>query len=363
MLKTLLFLACLFGFSAEAMAQGTLLHDDLIAAEFELNGMNNQEALDRLEVYRKDVESTAFTTTLQLCEGYRRAAGMGPHPYHGRYMYSEADATLAWFKVISHGTMNSFSSINGLKADYIEVKNLGLFDFDGWFNSVHSIFLINSSGFLKGAMHCLDTIDEVEINKLAAAIIIADQEATLAVELGLSFSAGKVLMVLGKVISKSRWAINLDRFLKMRIPATVRYPVSYTVKGAAAIGIGTFLYKKVQAKFAAQAQAPEIERQLLSEDSKALDLQILLIAFEKLQAANEQELLASDELTAEAKKFLYAEFSDYLAQNIDPKKEVRLLLELQEYKQQNPDVSFAALPPYYMFIEIVFMQKSELRKL
>jgi hypothetical protein len=363
MLKTLLFIVCFFGFSAEAIAQGTVLHKELIAAEFELNGMNSQEALDRLEVYKKDVESTAYTTTLQLCEGYRRSADMGPHPYHGRYMFSEADAMLAWAKVITHGTMNSFSAINGLKADYIQVENLGLFDFNAWFNSVHSIFLINSSGFLKGAMHCLDSIDASEINKLAAAIVIADQEATLAVELGLTFSAGRVLMVLGKVISKSRWAINLDRFLKMRIPATVRYPVSYTVKGAAAIGIGTFLYRKVQAKFAAQAKAPEIERMLLSEDSKALDMQLLLVAFEKLQAANEQELLATDGLSADAKKFLYADFSDYLAKNIDPKTEVRLLLELRDFRKQNPSISYEEMPPYYLFTEVVFLQKSELRNL
>ncbi|MCB0348291.1 MAG: hypothetical protein KDD37_05620 [Bdellovibrionales bacterium] len=360
MLKLSVFFLYLIGLNATA--QEMLFNQEVVDAEQQIEEIGNQEAIDRLKAYKETVEKEAYKTTLQLCEGYRRAAGMGPHPYHGRYMFSLDEAGAAWGKVIAEGTMHSFSAIGGLKADYIEIANVGFFDFESWFNSMYTKFLINSDGFLKGAVHCLNSVSKTDINQLAAAIVIADQESTLATEIGITLSGGKVIGVLGKVIKNSRWYVGIGRFFGSKIPTRLRAPLFYTSVGSLGLGLGTFLYTKVQAKFIVQTKKDEILSVIESENSAALDMQLLLNAFDLLQAANEKELIATN-LIPESKTFIYKDFSSYMNENFDPKTEVRMLLDLKEYRKNNPSISLEEMPVYYLMIEIVFQQKQELRNL
>jgi hypothetical protein len=134
--------------------------------------------LSSLYQYRKAVEKDAYQNTLQLCEGYRRARGLGPHPAHGKYMFSAEDAASAWSKVLVEGAKQPLSGMFGLKSDYLEYGQYGMRDWSSWFQSMYTMYLVNSFGFLGGAVHCLGTMDQKEIEKLALAIINVDIAAT-----------------------------------------------------------------------------------------------------------------------------------------------------------------------------------------
>lgn len=205
--KVILSILIFYFTSQTAMAMDQRIEKFISSVESEVK-VYGDEVLNELQAYRLEVEKNAYVNTLKLCEGYRRAKGLGPHPSHGQYMFSADEAASAWGKVLKEGAAQPFSAVFGLKADFLEKGHYGYFDFKSWFQSMHTMFFINSSGFLAGAMHCLNTMDQREIGKLATAIVIVDYEASLVshavntgvvggATLAVFWSATKIFRVIG----------------------------------------------------------------------------------------------------------------------------------------------------------------------
>ena len=136
------------------------------------------------------------------------ASGRGAVRHHEDSGITLADSTLAWGNIVKHGlavpfsTMEiPFTSVIGIKSDFNHESQVKIWQFDSWFRSVHALFLVSSSGFLQGAVHCLNTLEHRDIQLFAAAIMIADQEATLASHVALWTSAGFIFKLIGKAIA------------------------------------------------------------------------------------------------------------------------------------------------------------------
>lgn len=203
-LKRSLLLLLLTFFSAQTFAYENETRQFISTIEDQVREFDD-EVLTNLYTYRREVEAQAYTNTLKLCEGYRRAKGWGPHPYHGKYMFTEEEAMEQWARVMFEGAKHPLSAINGIKAEYIAAQNIGFFDFYNWFGSMYSLYLVNSLGFLGAAMHCLDTMNQGDINDFAATILIVDYEMSLVSETALFWTSGKILSVIAK---STRWVWN-----------------------------------------------------------------------------------------------------------------------------------------------------------
>ena len=135
-------------------------------------GPTAQSALDS---FKQEVQSNSYENTLKLCEGYRRAARLGPTSYHGQWMYSDEESFGVWANIYKEGLMVLGSSIGGVKREFIDEKHfnyeeLGSSGPDKWksmaarvghefFHSAYTLYFVNSMGFAAGAMHCLEVDD------------------------------------------------------------------------------------------------------------------------------------------------------------------------------------------------------------
>jgi len=195
--------------------------------EFKIDQVEKQAAamgepiMIELAAFRKDVETNAKVDTLKLCEGYRRVRGMGPAKYHGKYVYSFEQSSEAWAKIFQEGLMQPLSSVGGLKSAYLRLNHYRMLEFETWFRSLYSLYLIHSMGFLEGAMHCLNTMNKREINTFASAIVIADLESSLATHVGLTWTGGYAISALIKITGYILWpARYLMNALNIRLSKT-----------------------------------------------------------------------------------------------------------------------------------------------
>ena len=186
----------------------------------------DDEVLQKLYAYRQQVEKGAYRATLKLCEGYRRAKSLGPHPYHGKYMYTESEALGAWAQIAYEGSIQPLSALGGLKADFLDKAGLGLGDYRTWFGSMYTMYLVNSTGFLMGALHCLDMnhdefLSGSKVGQLASAIVGVDYYSSAAGYIATFWSSGKVLALISKkaggfFFSNKRVLSNLSSRLSWR---------------------------------------------------------------------------------------------------------------------------------------------------
>ncbi len=230
----------------EKQLQAFVVQKEKVAKEF------GDEVLQALYDYRKEVEKNAYQNTLQLCEGYRRAKGLGPHPAHGKYMFSANDAASAWGKIIVEGAKQPISGTFGQKADFLHYGRYGMFSWDSWFQSMYTMYLVNSFGFLGGAVHCLGTIDESEIQKFALAIVdvdIAASSITIAGGLIVTFFIPELLFP--KIVQATKFVfrpvVKLFSLMGFRIGNTVPLKVAgITISGVIADNFLIYLENKDQ---------------------------------------------------------------------------------------------------------------------
>lgn len=206
---------------------------------------NHPEIMTRLHRYREFVQQNSYRQTLRLCWAYRAAAGMGnTHPSAGavnyekdgisdqiRYVhpngdvqkYNQADSLLAWSEIYAHGLYQPIDAIVGLKGDYLQVSHLGFFSFQSWFRSMYAMNFVSSTGFLYGAIHCLNTTNSRDLQKFAGAILAVDYEGTLTTEVGSGFAIGKLAALIARPLS--RWTLrplqNFFSWLKPKIKKPV----------------------------------------------------------------------------------------------------------------------------------------------
>ncbi|MBY0315695.1 MAG: hypothetical protein K2Q26_09260 [Bdellovibrionales bacterium] len=206
---------------------------------------NHPEIMARLHRYREYVHQNSYRQTLRLCWAYRAAAGMGnTHPStdavtyeagrlsdqirHTRsngevQKYNQADSLLAWSEIYAHGLYQPIDAIVGLKSDYLQVSHLGFFSFQSWFRSMYAMNFVSSTGFLYGAIHCLNTTNSRDLQKFAGAILAVDYEGTLTTEVGSGFVIGKLAALIARPIS--RWTLrplqNFFSWLKPKIKKPV----------------------------------------------------------------------------------------------------------------------------------------------
>lgn len=228
-------------------------------AEAETKKHFDDEVLQKLYEYRVKIRESAYAVTMQLCAGYRTAVGYGMPEYHenmrkpyytnhsdpevrlwaGRineeYGKAVSSSLQAWMKLVYEGGAQPFSVIfGGLKSDYLAKRNTGLFEFESWFHSLYSLFLLDSLGFLQGAVHCLGTHDKSEIDRFAAAVMIVDSEAGLAGHL-ITFWTGAV--ILKYIWLAARWTFRpvgkMTKIYRQRFTKAVDDWLSYRPSAAA----------------------------------------------------------------------------------------------------------------------------------
>jgi hypothetical protein len=140
---------------------------------------------ERLVRYRQEIASKSYRETLRLCVAYRKFAG------YGDAHESELNESLkSWSIVAVRGLHQPVDALIGLKSDYLEIAQIGVLDFSNFFRSMYVLNFLNSSGFLYGAAHCLNTVDSREIEKFARIILVVDY-----------WSSGVTELVSGSVLS------------------------------------------------------------------------------------------------------------------------------------------------------------------
>jgi len=231
------------------------MQGELAAAEQRASSFGG-DGLARLTAFKAEVERGAFSQTMKLCEGYRRARGMGPSGYHGAYVYSTEESLGEWAKVAREGLIQPFSAMFGLKADYLAFNNVSLFAFHSWFRSLYSLYLINSMGFLQASMHCLNTMDQREINLFASAIVAVDLESTLVSELGLMWTGGRVL---GLIIRVTSYVVRSSHYLLKLIG--IRLSKTHLIIGG--IVVGPILVENLMDYLRSVDQAKQAIKELL----------------------------------------------------------------------------------------------------
>jgi hypothetical protein len=193
----------------------------------------DDELVWKLVKFRAQVEAGAYEMTMNLCEGYRRARGLGDGSSHSPGSTSLEKSLAAWSKIFSEGLRHPFDAIGGIKSDYLDIHKAGALSFWSWFGSLYSLYLVRSWGFLGGAVHCLGTMDQREINLFASAIVAVDYEATLASETALFLTGDQVLRALIRmtsfVWSPARRLVTLVRRRMGRTPIAVSTMVALPI--------------------------------------------------------------------------------------------------------------------------------------
>lgn len=177
------------------------LNSDLNKLDSELvkvMGSSDPSLRESVRQYRKEVEASAYKTTLRLCWAYRAASGLdNSHPINDTikyekgtvadtitkktpsgkvYTYSMADSLSAWDELFSKGLEQATLSWYGLgkQSQYSRFAGYGFFDIQAWSQSAHTVFFLNSFEFLRGAVHCLNSTNHIDIERFAGWIVLAD---------------------------------------------------------------------------------------------------------------------------------------------------------------------------------------------
>ena len=174
----------------------------------------NEEGLQELYEYRIEIEKNAYLKTLQLCPAYHIITNYDLEEYYANinrtYFFNHPDPEVqqwiqniqsqqesvfssslqAWRSVAYEGGVQPLSSLFGLKADYLNYTHTGLLEIKSWFQSLHSLFLVQSPGFLQAAGDCLSTEDPSEIEQFASTILIFDSTASVPLIAGTGGIAG-----------------------------------------------------------------------------------------------------------------------------------------------------------------------------
>lgn len=178
-----------------ALALALCLPAPLALAEDEDFGFAHDAAsVASLRAFRADVEANARRRTLALCQGYRMGAGLAVHA--GRAPISIGEFTSEWARVMGHGLIGPISATFGDKATYLQISHRSSLGEFALFRSLYSSFLVRSLGFLDAAMHCLNTMDQNEINRFAFAIVAADAAAGGATQGAAFFVGGGIIRYL-----------------------------------------------------------------------------------------------------------------------------------------------------------------------
>ena len=149
-------------------------NSEIQRAEEEIQRKFGDEILQNLYDYRMSVEENAYSVTTGLCPIYRKVSLWNGSEESQTYIPSESASLQFWGDIFYEGLAQPFSAIFGKKADYLNKTNAGFFEIRSWFYSLYVLFLINSEGFEQGAMDCLETTDEEEIDSFAQTIRVVD---------------------------------------------------------------------------------------------------------------------------------------------------------------------------------------------
>lgn len=156
---------------APTRAQDPALQSLAGAAEEQAAHIGASEALAR---FKSQVEADALGTTYQLCPGYRRLRYFFSWGAPGDFAPSSEVALRPWARIYRKGLMSALGLMFGERAKYAELMKESSVSLDYWFQSLYVLYLIESNGFLEGAMNCLNTMDQREINRFAKTILLAD---------------------------------------------------------------------------------------------------------------------------------------------------------------------------------------------
>ena len=275
-------------------------HSLIAEVEKETKRHFNDETLKKLYEYRMIVQKNAYADTMKLCSAYRQAVNMGLPAYHEHlsspyyinhpntevrewargltHQYGQmlSSSLQMWMRLGFEGGSQPFSSMFGLKADYIEKTNTGFFEMRSWFQSLYSLFLINSLGFVSGASHCLGSLDENEISRFASAIMIFDSEASLA---GHAFTFWTGGMIFNYLFKAARWSLRPASKITSSFIQKIKQHTGWNIKTHPAFskrrlitagglsltgGLGFFIYEKIK-------QRREMENKLQSVLSSVLN--------------------------------------------------------------------------------------------
>ena len=172
----------------------------------------DDEVLQKLYEYRREIEQNAYLTTLKLCPAYHIITRYGLEEYYQNinkpYFLNHSDPEVqkwvqqtqqesvlssslkSWRSVAYEGGVQPLSALFGLKADYLHQTHASLLEIQSWFQSLYSLFLVQSPGFLQAAGDCLNTEDPSEIDQFAFTILIFDSTASVPLIAGTGGLAG-----------------------------------------------------------------------------------------------------------------------------------------------------------------------------
>ena len=184
----------------------------------------DDEVLQQLYEYRIEIEKKSYLTTLQLCSAYHIVTKYSLEEYrqniNSPYVLNHPDPEVQtwtqqilsqqeslfssslkpWSSVAYEGGVQPLSALFGLKADYLNQTHAHVFEIQSWFQSLYSLFLVRSPGFLKAAGDCLGTEDSSEIDQFASTILIFDSTASLPLILGTGGAVGVAIKGLIKAV-------------------------------------------------------------------------------------------------------------------------------------------------------------------
>lgn len=327
------FLILLFLIPSKVLAYNSSIQNFVTQQEEEVKSFSN-EALESLYLYRREVELTAYESTLKLCEGYRRAKLLGPATYHGRYMFTEVQAAEAWGKVLLEGAAQPFSAIAGLKSDFLIEGNVGAFDFKQFFQSMYTMYLIHSFEFLAAAVHCLEIpmssggqIDPTEIHNFANAILAVDIAGTAISTASLTMVSGSaaVLWVPSKLFPIIANAARASWFPVRRVLTSLGLRITRPQLKIAGYTLGYLLADNFIVLMQTREQTQNSFLELLDPESQwSLDAQrrrrfiLLSEVFENFfEVYKREQVLRSKDPICDTCDNLYDSYFEYIATAID----------------------------------------------
>ncbi len=188
------------------------------------------DTLQRIHDYGIEIQKNAYEITMQLCPAYRVAIGMGLPDYHKKFNnsyyvhhqspevrswalqmnneYGEdlSSSLQAWLYVMYEGGVQSFLALfeTGIKGDYINVTHKSFFEVRRWFQSMYTLYLVDSLGFSQAAMHCLNTVTDADaINQFTYAVLGVDIYMSTVGYVAMIWTGEQVF---GVIVQGIRWA-------------------------------------------------------------------------------------------------------------------------------------------------------------
>jgi hypothetical protein len=297
---------------SQATSGGRTLEQVQAEREMKAKEMGD-EALLRLVRFRGIVEKNAYETTMRLCAGYQMARGVKPSTYHKKNMYTLAETSSAWVDIFNHGLRQPFSSMVGIKGDYLDISNVPMLSTEYWLQSLYVMYLLNSTGFLQASVHCLNTLEHDEIFYFALAIAEVDVQATVLAELGLFITGEAVISI---IVRSAKWvfrpAARLAKIVKSRVTKTHWRVAGVIVIPILADSLMAHLRNVEVQKKAINGMVDDLLNDPQAE-GRAQRLITLNTAFGILKETLEQDTTKEAAGTAGV-------FKDYISQNFDGEK-------------------------------------------